>query len=535
MIDLYSFVLMPVLFSTILYLFSGKHGRNMAVLFQFLILGAAIYDFIYIKSNGEIIQALGRWQGHSAIYMKADLYSMSFVLLTSIMFAAMLLFEYDTKYMNKLYVFLFLVLQALINGIFLSNDLFNIFVLIEVATITISILIMFKQDTRSIYDGIVYMLVNIVSMTIFLFGIAYMYKIFGVVDLTAINERMSLIENPAVVIIPYSLMITAVALKSALMPLFSWLPKAHGTPSAPSAISAILSGLYVKTGIFLFIRFQDIFHPLIDTSQFFMIMGFVTGVVGFFLALSQTDIKLILAYHTVSQIGLIMLGINFQSEYAYWGGIYHIINHSFFKTTLFLGAGLIIDHYKTRDIREIKGVFKRMPIVGFTSLIAILGISGAPFFNGSISKYFIQRGVEGSLMEAGLFLINLGTIVSFIKYGSMFLGDSHQEKEKIGILKSGVLLFLGSVCFAGGIWGPKFIEFLFSKELQIDLIAYVQKGGIYLLSLFIGYVIYKAVVVKSKIFYRVREFELDFNNICLTITLFLGVITTYLTVKYVVL
>jgi multicomponent Na+:H+ antiporter subunit D len=458
---------------------------------------------------------------------------MSLVMLTSVMFLAMLLFEYDTNYVNKLYVFLFLVLQALINGIFLSNDLFNIFVLIEVATITISILIMFKQDKRSIYDGIVYMLVNIVAMTIFLFGIAYMYKIFGVVDLTAIKEKMSLIEDPAVVIIPYAFMITAVALKSALMPLFSWLPKAHGTPSAPSAISAILSGLYVKSGIYLFIRLQNVFFPVIDTSQFFMIMGFITGVVGFFLALSQTDIKLILAYHTVSQIGLIMLGVNYQSEYAYWGGIYHIINHSFFKSTLFLGAGLIIDKYKTRNIWEIKGVFKRMPVVGFSSLIAILGITGAPFFNGSISKYFIQKGVEGSLMESGLFLINIGTIISFIKYGGMFFGDSKQKIEKVGVIKSGVLLFLGFVCFAGGIWGPGFLEILFDKKLHIDTVAYMQKGGIYLFSLLIGYVIYKAVVLKSKIFYKVREFELDFNNICMTITLFLGLMTTYLTVRYV--
>jgi len=533
MVDLYFFVLMPILISTLLYLFSKKYGRKMAIFFQSMMLIAAINNFIYIKRFGDIIQALGRWEGYSVIYLKADLLSMTLVLLTSVMFMAMLLFEYDTIYMNKVYVFLFLVLQALINGVFLSNDLFNIFVLIEVATITISILIMFKQDNRSIYDGIVYMLVNIVAMTIFLFGIAYMYKIFGVVDLTAIKEKMSLIEDPAVLIIPYAFMITAVALKSALMPLFSWLPKAHGTPSAPSAISAILSGLYVKSGIYLFIRLQDVFYPLIDTSYFFMIMGFVTGVVGFFLALSQSDIKLILAYHTVSQIGLIMLGINIHSEYAYWGGIYHIINHSFFKSTLFLGAGVIIDYYHTRNIWEIKGVFKRIPVVGFSSIIAILGITGAPFFNGSISKYFIQRGAEGSLMEAGLLLINIGTIISFIKYGSMFFGDWHQKREKIGILKSAVLLFLGFACFAGGIWGPKFIELLFSQKLQIDARAYLYKGGIYLASLLIGFVIYKTIVSKSKWLNKVKEVQLDFNNICLTITLFLGLLTTYLTIKYI--
>ena len=220
---------------------------------------------------------------------------------------------------------------------------------------------MFNKDSLSIYVVIVYLLTILVSMTFFLLGIGYLYKIFGHLDFETIKSLMPEIKNPRTLILPYTLLITSIGLKSAIMPLFSWLPRAHGTPSAPSIVSAILSGLYVKGGIYLLIRFQDTFSYHLDTSKAFLVMGFLTAVIGFIFALSQTDIKLILAYHTVSQIGLIIFGLSMGSEYSYYGAIYHIINHAIFKSTLFLTAGIIIEQYQTRDIRQIRGVFKRMP------------------------------------------------------------------------------------------------------------------------------------------------------------------------------
>ena len=274
--------------------------------------------------------------------------------------------------MNNLFLFLFLILQGLINGIFLSTDLFNLYVLIEVSTIIVSILIMFKKDSQSIYDGIMYLLINIVAMTFFLLGVGYMYKILGSLDMAIIINNMNYITSTNSLILPYCLIITAVGLKSAIMPLFSWLPRAHGTHSSPSIVSAILSGLYVKCGVYLFIRIQYLFSPVFDTDNAFLIMGFLTAIVGFIFALSQTDIKLILSYHTISQIGLIIFGISLNHSYSYWGSIYHIINHAIFKSALFLTAGIIIEEYGTRDLREIKGVYKRMPFVSIFTFMAIL-------------------------------------------------------------------------------------------------------------------------------------------------------------------
>jgi multicomponent Na+:H+ antiporter subunit D len=535
MIDLYLFVILPIFTATFMYLFAGKYVKIISIFVQIGLLLGSIYNFLYIKNNGMIIENLGGWKGYVGISLRADLLSSVLLMLTVFMFLAMLVFNYSKPYVDKLFLFLFLILQALIAGVFLSNDLFNIFVLIEVSTMVVSILIMFKKDSQSIYDGLVYLLVNIVAMTFFLFGIGFIYKIFGVLDLYGIQERMKLVQNPKNLIIPYALIITAVGLKSAIMPLFSWLPKAHGTPSAPSIVSAMLSGLYVKSGVYLFIRIQDMFQGVIDTSKFFILVGFLTGVIGFILALSQTDIKLILAYHTISQIGLIMIGLNYSNEYSYWGAVYHILNHAIFKSTLFLTAGIIIEEYKTRKLWEIKGVMNRMPVVAIASILAILGITGAPFFNGSISKYLIQSGIEGNILEYGLLFINVGTIVSFFKYSSIFWGKDDGRKPQIDICQKAIIIVLGTLCFAGGVYGQGFIKVLFNQKVTIDIVSYMQKAMVYLVSLAAGAIIYKKIILRSKLLYRIKEIEFSFNDICLSITLFLCTMTLYLAVKYIIL
>ncbi|ABR47360.1 NADH dehydrogenase (quinone) [Alkaliphilus metalliredigens QYMF] len=531
MIKLHVLVLLPIFVAILMYLFPNKRMRMLAIFIQTFFLLGAVLNFVAIRQHGPMTENLGGWSNYAGIILKCDLLSAALIMLTAILFLSMMIFSYSSSYSNKHFLFLFMTLQGLINGIFLSSDLFNIYVLIEVATIIVSVLIMFKKDTRSIYDGIVYLLMNFVAMTMFLFGVGFIYKTFGVLDFQGIQENIGLVTQPRSLVIGYALIITAVGLKSALIPLFSWLPKAHGTPSAPSIISAILSGLYVKIGVYLFIRVQQLFGGAIDTSQYFLLLGFLTGVIGFILALSQSDLKLILAYHTVSQIGLIMIALNYPSSYAYWGGKYHIINHAFFKSTLFLTAGMIMKEYKTRNIWEIKGVFKRMPVVAIATIMAILGITGAPLFNGSISKYLIQSAVTGNITEYGILIVNLGTIISFVKYASILYGDSKVEPVPIDKYEGGIVLFLGFICLIGGIYGEKFIYLLFQQQVAIDSIAYWEKAALYVVSLGIGGLIYKQVILKSQLLYRVKELELSFNDICICITTFFSMTVLYMMLK----
>ncbi|NSW89209.1 MAG: proton-conducting membrane transporter [Firmicutes bacterium] len=537
MIPLYILILSPIFFGGLSFITLDKYSRHVAIVFQCLLIFVSLNNFIHLKNSVSYtyMEKLGGWSNTIGISLKLDLISAVLVILTTVLFMAMLVFNLKSAYVNKLFLFLFLVLEGLIIGIFVSHDFFNVFVLYEVSTVIVSILIMFKKDKQSIYDGMLYLLINIVAMVFFLFGTGILYRIFGVLDFAVIHDRMLLLKNPRSLILPYTFIITAVSLKTALMPLFSWLPKAHGTPSAPSIISAILSGLYVKNGVYLFLRVQKVFEPHIDTTDIFLLMGFLTAIAGFILAISQKDIKLILAYHTVSQIGLIMMGLNMDNEQAFWGAVYHIINHAFFKSVLFLTAGIMIEEYGTRNIYEIRGTLKRMPSVSIATIFAILGITGAPFFNGSMSKYWIAYGAKDSLLEVGLIIVNLGTIISFVKYSTVFFARSDTPPAvtpNVPLLRKITVMGMGIICLAGGVFAKQLIGFFFNQHLPVEPISYMGKAGIFIISLFIGSLIYFRIIKNLKLFYKSKSVELSFNDICLTIFLFFSFMLIYLKIKY---
>lgn len=530
--SLFWFIILPLISALIGYISNSKWVKFTLMMMQLFFMTMAVLNFIEVKRFGTKYEVLGEYPLGVGIALRADIFGSVMVCLTVFLFSCLILYNYHKHYMNHLFMFLFLALQGLLCGLFLSNDLFNIYVLIEVSTILVSILIIFKKDSKSIYDGMLYFLTNLASMTIFFLGIGYMYKIFGTLDLTLLAERITLVPDKKVLIIPFVLLITAVDLKSAIMPLFSWLPKAHGTASAPSIISATLSGLYVKGGVYMFIRLITLFDPVFDSHEMFLFFGFSTAVIGFILALSQTDIKLILAYHTVSQIGLIVFGLSIGNEYSYWGAIYHICNHAIFKSTLFLTAGMIIEEYGTRNLTEVRGLFKRMPYVSIATILAILGITGAPLFNGSFSKYLIQKGTGGSIwFEICFFIINLGTILSFVKYSTMFFGHSTQ-RFKIRWNQKLVILTLGSICLLGGVFGSQLISILFDVHVTISAESYIEKFFVYSLSLGLGIGFYYFFYHKIKLFKKMREIELSFNQIILSIFIFYSGFLVYMMMRY---
>ncbi len=508
------FVVVPILFGVLGYAIPKIPIRTIIILVEVSLFSLFLYTLYQINENGVMKNILGAKDQVMGIVLRADNLTIVFVGLTIILFSLCFIYTMRESFFNKKFVMLFFILQGLLSGVFLSDDLFNIFVLLEVATIVVSILIMFKKDSRSMYDGMVYLLSQVICMVFYLFGIGYLYKIFGVLSIEKIAQMMPYADAGSL-LLPFSFIMTAVCLKSAFFPLFSWLPRAHGTPSAPSSVSAILSGLYVKNGIYLFFIFTQLFDGKIDYELFFTVIGAITAVLGFAFALAQTDIKLILAYSTVSQIGLIALALSSQSEISQIGAMYHIICHALFKSLLFLSAGMIIKRYKTRDIREISGVFKNMPVTATITAMGILGITGAPFFNGSISKYFMQYGVKGTYVEVIMIVINIGTILAFTKYSYMLFGK-REEVQKGTLLKRSVILALGLMCVAGGIWGVEIMELIFNTELSIDIFSYLQKSIIFVLSFIGSGILYKFVLKDNKKLEKLGRISLNFQQIIMT-------------------
>lgn len=536
MIPGYVFVLTPITFGVLLFLLNSERAKQGALAFQLGLVFTSFYNFAKLRllEPPLSIKCFGGWSRVIGIALKWDPVSAVFVILTTILFFFLFVFDYRSRHVNRLFLMLLCTLQGLIIGIFLAHDFFNVFVLYEVSTIIVSILIMFQKDKQSIYDGMLYLLTNLTAMVFFLFGVALLYRMLGVLDFALAKEQMALLSNARSLILPYTFLLTALSLKTAILPLFSWLPRAHATPSAPSTVSALLSGLFVKNSLYLFFRVRNVFDPFLGITELFLLLGWLTAFFGALLALSQKDIKLILAYSTVSQLGLITMGLNMDHDLAFWGAVYHILNHAVFKSTLFLSAGIIAEAYGTRNIEKIRGVGRRMPLVAAATILAILGITGAPFFGGSMSKYWISYGAKDALTTLAFFVANFGTITCFIRYSTILFGTQMyptHSSPSFPTMQHSTVLVMGLLSLFGGLFARELTSFFFGKQLPLDPLSYLQKGGIFLASLLGGFLVVRTIG-QSKILERIRTLDLSFNDVGMLMFLFFALSFLYLTVKY---
>jgi len=260
------------------------------------------------------------------------------------------------------------------------------------------------------------------------------------------------------------------------------------------------------------------FAPM-DASQVFLAVGAVTALFGVVLAVSQSNIKQMLAYSTIAQVGLILIGLNLDGAYAFFGSVYHMIGHAIAKAALFLSAGLVISVYGTGNVAEIRGVLRRMPIVGVGIILAILGITGVPFFSGNISKYFMMADVNFPLF-ALMVLINLGTIVVFIKYAQILFGKPPQEKapQAIDGFKQASVLFVSVLCLAGGVFGQVAMRLLFGVDLSLSFAGFLEKTLILAVSWVVGFFIVRYLIPRYREpLYRLGRLDLNFRKICISI------------------
>jgi len=520
------FVIIPVILAVFIYIFfTAQIARILAIGAQCLFVFPAIY-LLYITRHNEIILTIGNYESLLGITLRADNLAAVFVALTVIIFLAIGIYTIQTPYdrSRRLYLFLLFLLQGALIGLFLTRDFFNIFVLVEVTTVVVTILLMYDAKKRNLLAGLTFIMVNLIVMQFYLFGLGYLYMMTGTLDLEIAGGIITNLDTRDVVL-PYALIMTAIASKCSLLPMLTWLPKVNSLTGAHFTIAAIMSGLHIKSGIYLFIRFQYLFGGL--GSEFFVIIGIITALAGIVFACSQSDIRLILAYSTIAQVGLIIVGLSLNNETSYIGALFHIINHSIFKVALFLCASQISYMYKTKNIHKIRGAWRVSPIIVGANIMAILGIIGAPLFNGSISKYFLMYGAHGPL-EWVILLINLGTMVVFVRYASMFTGKPpdgvrglDREWNRIA-----VVLGLGATCLFLGIFGANAVNFLFQYDASINIFGYLEKSVIFIGSILIAVVLYIQLFCKRsfRAFNLLDGFSLSFNTLCISIGVFFAVL-----------
>ncbi|QRN85560.1 hypothetical protein JR334_11525 [Clostridia bacterium] len=465
---------------------------------------------------------LGDWTLASGIAFKIDNLSLAFIGLSIFLWWLVLLYAWEFHGKDNKFLFFLLFLEGTFLGLLMVNDLFTFFIFIDIITILSTILVVYKKDGWSLRSGLYYLLINSMGMLTYLMGFIIIYLLTGTLNWDLASSRLQALPPSLAITTAYILMSASVTVKAAFFPTFNWLSRAHG--SAPASISALLSGLLVKGGLYGFIRIQELFggSPLGD---FYFYLGFITALTGIAFAISQKDIKQILAFHTISQVGIILIGISSIQTDIYYGGLIHLFNHAMFKSLLFMGAGVIINHYRTRRVVEIRGVFKRFPLLSIAMFVGILAITGTPFFNGYLGKYIIAHELEGRPFFFYLFqLINLGTMVSFMKFSQIFFPDTKESmaftphmkgkyiprKAQINIpmftLAFTCILLTFSYAFLGDLLQAEFpVIHLVDKNKMLQWVALA--GMAYLIT---RYLIFSDKA--TPLMHRIRETKIPFYN-----------------------
>ena len=272
--------------------------------------------------------------------------------------------------------------------------------------------------------------------------------------------------------------------KAGVFPLHIWLPHAH--PAAPSHVSALLSGIMIKMGIYGLIRIYLLLNdPAAVFPQVVMILGMISGILGVAYALGKHDIKRLLAYHSIENIGIILIGLGLgmlgitsgdmlMAVLGFTGGLLHVLNHAIFKSLLFLGAGSVIKTTGTRHLDQLGGLMKTMPVTGQTFLAGSVAIAGLPPLNGFISEFLIYfSAFQGLRLNGSSFLLSLFAIVSLAVIGGLasgcftkvvgvvFLGEPRSEAgikaTDPGFTMCFAMIFLAILCVIIGVWPEPFL------------------------------------------------------------------------------
>ncbi len=336
--------------------------------------------------------------------------------------------SYIARYTSEnLYYALFCLMTAGMNGVVLSGDIFNIFVFLEISAISSYALVAFGVEKNELEATLKYQVLGGIASFLILFGIGFIYWKTKTLNIADIKTAFGAGYERSYYLLVQLLLLSGFGLKAAVIPFHAWLPDAHS--SAPSPISAMLSGVLIKAvGIYVIFRlFFNMFEVTEGMAVLLTTLGTVSMVAGVFLAIGQWDIKRLLAYHSISQMGYVVMSVGIgmillsrgvmieTAALAITGGLFHLINHAAFKGLLFLNAGAIEYSTGTRDLKEMGGLAKAMPFTSATSFVASLSISGIPPFNGFFSKLII---IIAAVMAKFYFLAILAVIVSIITLAS---------------------------------------------------------------------------------------------------------------------
>ena len=437
--------------------------------------------------DGPFAAQAGGWPAPFGITFTADL--LSAILLLATGFLSLIVTVYSIGFMDdtrKTAGFWILIhgLVTGVNGSFLTGDIFNLYVWFEVMLISSFVLVTLGAERKQLRGAIKYVVLNLIGSVIFLTAIGLMYGQTGTLNMADLALRLRESEHTGLINSSLMLFFIAFGIKAAVFPFFFWLPASYPTP--PVAITAFFAGTLTKVGVYVILRFYNLFvvTDLASWQIIVMIVAGVTMVSGVLMAASSYDIRKILSFHIISQIGYMIMGVGIASVIGLAGAIYFIVHNMLSKTGTFLAAGLIYKYRGSYDLKALGWIYKDYPLLAFLFLLPALSLAGIPPTPGFFGKFFLIYGgfqAGAWTITAVAILVSIITLFSMVKIWNEAVWkkipdeSAARQKNHLPLTSLWATIVMAGLIIALGLLTGYLSEYFFEAGRQLkDVDLYIR-------------------------------------------------------------
>lgn len=395
--------------------------RCLALASTSMLLGVALVLLETVWHEGIQVTQLGNWPAPFGITLVADLFSAVMLVLTGLMGITITVYSLASTDVRRESFGYYPVLQILLMGVcgtFLTGDIFNLYVWFEVMLIASFVLLALGGERPQLEGAVKYVTLNLISSAFFLTAVGILYGMAGTLNMADLAHQLRGVAPSGLLLALAMLFLVAFGIKAAVFPLFFWLPASYHTP--PVAVSAIFAGLLTKVGVYALIRvFTLLFVQDVGYTHSLLlgIAGFtmVTGVLG---AVAQNEVRRLLSFHIVSQIGYLLMGLGLFTPLALAGTVFFMAHVIIAKSTLFLVSGIAHRLLGTYDLKKLGGLYAGYPGLAFVFLIPAFSLAGIPPLSGFWAKVTLVRAglaTEQYAIVAVALGVSLLTLFSMMK------------------------------------------------------------------------------------------------------------------------
>jgi len=416
-------ILVPLATALLCFALRGPSAlqRSVSVAGALALLAVAVVLLREVLGGGILVAQMGDWPAPFGISLVADRLAAVMVVITGVVAVAVAVYALaDIDERRQRYGFhpLFHILLTGICGAFLTGDLFNLYVWFEVMLIASFALLVLGGERAQIDGAVKYVALNLVSTVMFLSAVGLLYGMTGTLNMAELSVRVREVENTGLLSAVAMLFLVAFGIKAAIFPLFFWLPAAYHTP--PVAVSAVFSALLTKVGVYALIRvFTLIFtHDVGYTHTTMLIVAALTMVTGVLGAAAQTEIRRILSFHIISQIGYMILGLALFTPLGLMGAVFYLVHHIIVKANLFLVSGVANRLGGSFDLNALGGLYAERGWLAILFLIPAFSLAGFPPLSGFWAKLLLIQAsieIEAYWVAAVALVVGLLTIYSMTK------------------------------------------------------------------------------------------------------------------------